>query len=146
MELRNQFQVTNSATKFKLILIPLANVAWARICKRLRSPGIDSEELILPTYVARARIFKQSLGARNRAGIGLSYRPARLHRLAEFILWNQFLSYLNVYKYGLRLHWLVELVPWNRFLGSITWGTKTKTIFFLSKRIYSSLNYQRDEE
>jgi hypothetical protein len=25
-------------------------------------------------------------GARNRVGIGLSYRPTRLHRLAEFIL------------------------------------------------------------
>ncbi len=31
--------------------IPLANVAWARICKRLRSPGIDSEESIPPAYV-----------------------------------------------------------------------------------------------
>ncbi len=30
-----------------------------------------------------AGIFKQSTGARNRIGIGLSYRPARLHRLAE---------------------------------------------------------------
>ena len=27
-------------------------------------------------------IFEQSMGARNRIGIGLSYRPARLHRLA----------------------------------------------------------------
>ena len=32
-------------------------------------------------------------------------------------------------KYRLRLHWLAELVPWNWFLGSITWRTKTKTIF-----------------
>ncbi len=32
--------------------IPLANVAWARICKRLRSPGIDSKELILLSNVA----------------------------------------------------------------------------------------------
>jgi hypothetical protein len=32
-----------------------------------------------------AGIFKQFVGARNRVGIGLSYRPARLHRLAEFI-------------------------------------------------------------
>jgi hypothetical protein len=30
--------------------------------------------------------FKQSMGARNRVGTGLSYRPARLHRLAESIL------------------------------------------------------------
>jgi hypothetical protein len=34
--------------------IPLANVAWARICKCLRSPGINVEE------------------------VGLSFRPARL--------------------------------------------------------------------
>jgi hypothetical protein len=33
----------------------------------------------------RAGIFKQSVGARDRVGIGLSYRPARLHRLAESI-------------------------------------------------------------
>jgi hypothetical protein len=31
------------------------------------------------------RTVKQSMGARNRRGIGLSYGPARLHRLAEFI-------------------------------------------------------------
>ncbi len=30
-----------------------------------------------------AGIFKQSMGARNRVGIGLSYRPARLNSLAE---------------------------------------------------------------
>ncbi len=32
-----------------------------------------------------AGIVEQSMGAKNRVGIGLSYRPARLHRLAEFI-------------------------------------------------------------
>ncbi len=32
--------------------VPLANVAWARICKRLRSPGIDSKEPILLSNVA----------------------------------------------------------------------------------------------
>jgi hypothetical protein len=32
-----------------------------------------------------AGIFKQSVEARNRGGIWLSYRPARLHKLAEFI-------------------------------------------------------------
>jgi hypothetical protein len=30
-------------------------------------------------------ILEQSMGARNRVGIGLSYWPARLHRLAESI-------------------------------------------------------------
>ena len=33
----------------------------------------------------RAVIFKQSMEARDRVGIGLSYRPARLQRLAELI-------------------------------------------------------------
>jgi hypothetical protein len=33
-------------------------------------------------------IFQQSVGARNRVGIGLSYRPARLHSLAELVPWN----------------------------------------------------------
>jgi hypothetical protein len=40
--------------------------------------------------------------ARNRAGIGLTYWPAWLHRLSEFIPWNRFLGSINVLKYG---HW-----------------------------------------
>ncbi len=32
-----------------------------------------------------AGIYKQSMGTRNRVEIGLSYRPARLHRLAKSI-------------------------------------------------------------
>ncbi len=43
-----------------------------------------------------AGIFKQPMGAGNRVGIGLSYRPARLNRLAEFIPWNRFLGSINV--------------------------------------------------
>jgi hypothetical protein len=42
------------------------------------------------------------MGARNRVGIGLSYRPARLHRPAELISWNRFLGTLKVLKFGLR--------------------------------------------
>ncbi len=34
--------------------------------------------------------------ARNRVGLGLSYCPARLHRLAELIPWNRFLDSLKV--------------------------------------------------
>ena len=41
-------------------------------------------------------IFKQSMGARNRKGIALAYRPARLHRLAESIPWNRFLGSLKL--------------------------------------------------
>ncbi len=48
-----------------------------------------------------AGIFKQSMGAMNRVGIGLSYRPARLHRQAEFIPWNRFLGSIIVQKYRL---------------------------------------------
>jgi hypothetical protein len=32
-------------------------------------------------------ILEQSMGARNRVGIDLSYQPARLHRLAESMPW-----------------------------------------------------------
>ncbi len=46
--------------------------------------------------VTCAEIFKQSIAARNQVGIGLSYRPARLHTLAELITWNQFLVFLKV--------------------------------------------------
>jgi hypothetical protein len=37
-------------------------------------------------------ILVQSIKARNRVGIVLSYRPARLHRLAESIPWARFLD------------------------------------------------------
>jgi hypothetical protein len=43
------------------------------------------------------------MGARHQEGIGLSYRPARLHRLAEFIPWYQFRGPINIQKYGLWL-------------------------------------------
>jgi hypothetical protein len=43
-----------------------------------------------------AGIFKQSMGARNRVGKGLSYRPAGLHSLAELIHWNRSLGSINV--------------------------------------------------
>ncbi len=42
------------------------------------------------SLVIRAGIFKQSMGSRNRVGIGLSYQPARLHKLAELIPSNRF--------------------------------------------------------
>ena len=43
-----------------------------------------------------AGILEQSMGARNREGIGLLYRPARLHRMAESIPWHWFLGSLKV--------------------------------------------------
>jgi hypothetical protein len=41
------------------------------------------------------------MGARHRLGIGLSYRPARLHRLAELMPWHRFLGSIKVSKYQL---------------------------------------------
>jgi hypothetical protein len=55
----------------------------------------------LSCVVGCAGILEQSMGARNQVGIGLSYRPARLHRLAESIPWNRYLGSLNIYKFGL---------------------------------------------
>ncbi len=46
--------------------------------------------------VTSAGILEQSMGARNRVGIGLSYRPSRLHRLVESVPWNRFLCSLKV--------------------------------------------------
>jgi hypothetical protein len=56
--------------------------------------GSASQKVTVPTVAVpqhwckkrnRAGIFKQSMGTRNRGGIGILYRPARLQRLAEFI-------------------------------------------------------------
>jgi hypothetical protein len=44
----------------------------------------------------RAGIFRKSMGAWHRVGIGLSYRPARLNRLAELMLRNRLLGSINV--------------------------------------------------
>ncbi len=43
-----------------------------------------------------AGIFKQSVGVRNRLGIGLSYRTARPHSLVKLVPWNRFLVSLKV--------------------------------------------------
>jgi hypothetical protein len=48
------------------------------------------------------------MGARNRVGIGFSYRPTRLHRLAELIPWNRFLGSFKVKKFGLRVHGYIK--------------------------------------
>jgi hypothetical protein len=55
-----------------------------------------STEPVFVHLLRRAGIFKQSMGARNLVGIGLSYQPARLNKLAEFIPWNRFLGSLKV--------------------------------------------------
>jgi hypothetical protein len=47
--------------------------------------GGDIEGVAMMHVETRAGILKKSMGARHRVGIGLSYRPARLHRLAELM-------------------------------------------------------------
>jgi hypothetical protein len=82
-------------------------------------------------------IFKQSMGARNRVGKGLSYRPARggIFKLLrspgiDFVshvswlagtktLFLLLLSPHRLLKFQHRLHSLAELVLWNRFLVSL---------------------------
>ena len=90
-----------------LSFLPCTPLCRARICKRLRSPGIDSKESIPPACAAwRAEpVFADLL---SRPGIDFqprqpyfSYRPVRLHRLAKSIPRNRFLGSINVYKYGL---------------------------------------------
>ncbi len=46
------------------------------------------------TLYSCAGIFKQSMGDRNRVGIGSP--PARLHSLAELVPWHRFLGSLKV--------------------------------------------------
>ncbi len=66
-----------------------------------------------------AGILEQAMGARNRAGIGLSYQPARLQWLTEPIPWNRFLGSVKVWKY--RLWFSIEgglITKWKE----ITWA------------------------
>ncbi len=74
-----------------------------------------------------AEIFKQSMGARNRLGIGLSYRPARLHSLAEFVPWNQFLGSLK----SLKIRALFSR-PFPCFLSSQTGEKDFSLIFYIT--------------
>ncbi len=88
-----------------------------RICKCLRSPGIDSWAPL--TFKIPEPVFVDLL---RRPGIDFqpggpvrqpyfSYRSARLHRLAKSIPRNRFLSSINVYKYGLSSDKLAESIP-----------------------------------
>ncbi len=55
------------------------------------------------TYSTNAKTVLEFLNNlwRLRVGRGLSYRPARLHRLLELIPWHRFLCSLKVKKFGL---------------------------------------------
>jgi hypothetical protein len=62
-----------------------------------RNRNIHHDDIFLYSRICTLNWnFRQSMWARNRVGIRFSYRPARLHRLAELILWNRFLGSINV--------------------------------------------------
>jgi hypothetical protein len=50
----------------------------------------------LVAFALQSWNFKKSMGARHRVRTRLSYRPARLHRLAELMPGNRFLGSINV--------------------------------------------------
>jgi hypothetical protein len=75
-----------------------------------------------------AGIFKQSIGARNLVGIGLSYRPARLYMLTELIPWNRFLGFLKVQKIGLS-----PVNVWQRRKGGQREREKERELCFIRK-------------
>ncbi len=86
-----------------------------------------------------AGIFKQSMGALNRVGIGLSYRPARLHSLAELVPWIRFLGSLKVQKLGLRIKTLL----WHEFrqLTTDCLFTCITFIFILAREVNILIYY-----
>ncbi len=55
-----------------------------------------SELKAVASWQSSDGIFKQSMGARNQVGTGLSYWPTRLHSLVELVPWNRFLGSLKV--------------------------------------------------
>jgi hypothetical protein len=90
--------------------------ARAHICRWLRRPGIDSKELIRK-FQHRAGIFKQSMGTRNRVGIGLLYQPNKA-RICKPFKEPKIDSQPGGPLYRLtRLHRLAESIPRNRFPG-----------------------------
>ncbi len=84
-----------------------------------------------------AGIFRQSMGARNWVGIGLSYRPDRLHSLAELVPWNRFLGSLKVKKFGLCTRLCSSTLPllWSSWAEAeflVVIGTKVLRVFLLA--------------
>jgi len=71
----------------------------SHVCRLILSFNMRTGTIVY--FLPEAVFLKQCMGARNRIGIELLYRPGRLKRLAESIPWNLFLGPLKVYKFGL---------------------------------------------
>ncbi len=76
---------------------------WVILCTCISCEKDSLTRHYIPYWIplACAGILEQYMGSRNRVGLGLSYRPARIHRLAESIPWNRFLGFLKNWKYRL---------------------------------------------
>ena len=62
----------------------------------LPGAGVERMHALPLTRIQSWNFKKKSMRARHQVGIGLSYRPARLHRLAELMPWNRFVGSINV--------------------------------------------------
>jgi hypothetical protein len=85
-----------------------------------------------------AGICKQYVGVRNRVGIGLSYRPARLHRLAELNPWNRFLDSLK----SLEIRALHEEAELQLYIGEKMreWGCQNNLLNYNMHCIYCTVH------
>jgi hypothetical protein len=117
----------------------ISYLGHALLLRRCELPLCINESAELPQWslwLISAGVFKQSMGARNRLGVGLPYQPGRLHSLVELVPWNRFLGSLKVQKFGictLRLNpAIVPRIPssrksWRRRRRSLTSSTSTLT-------------------
>jgi hypothetical protein len=87
---------------------------------------------------ASTGIFKQSVGPWKRVEIWLSYRPARLHSLAELVPWNRFLGSLKFKKLG---SWQTEVwLEWKAVHSILGMGGMGR-LFNLISRLHVCLSH-----
>jgi hypothetical protein len=88
---------------FTQVISPLVSLVSGSFHEKTELRHFSNLFKVLYIRHFRAGIFKQFMGlGTGKEYLGLSYRPAGLHRLAEFIPWNRFLGSINVSKYGLQ--------------------------------------------
>ncbi len=98
---------------------PADRGVWTvRVGQQNEPSGDISQHFTIPVtgvhlFHPGAGIFKQSMGARNRVGIGYTYWPARLHRLAE----------IDYKRLKIRAPDPLSYIGWrNQFLGIDSWA------------------------
>ncbi len=72
------------------LYISVLGIYWPSLLRDI----IENTSILPVTRVQYSS--KQYMGARNRVGLGLLCRPARLHSLAELVPWNRILGLLKV--------------------------------------------------